>query len=72
MSLCYNKLWKLLIDRGMTKTELRRKAGVTTNVLAKLGRNESVQLDSLLKICAVLGCEIGDVVELVPSQEVSA
>lgn len=66
MALCYNKLWKLLIDKGMTKTELRQKAGVTTNVIANLGKNESVQVEALYKICKVLNCTIDDISEVVP------
>ena len=54
MSISYNKLWKLLIDKDMTKTELRKKAGVTTNVIAKMGKHESIQLETLYKICK--GC----------------
>lgn len=60
----YNKLWKLLIDKNMNKTQLMRKAGLSTNVIAKLGKSESVSLDSLEKICMVLSCEIGDIVEV--------
>lgn len=69
MAICYNKLWKLLIDRGMTKTELRLKAGVTTNVIANLGKNESVQVEALYKICKVLNCTIDDISEAVPEKK---
>ena len=69
MGICYNKLWKLLIDRGMTKTELRLKAGVTTNVIANLGKNESVQVEALYKICKVLNCTIDDISEVMPDTE---
>ena len=64
MAICYNKLWKLLIDKGMSKTDLRLRAGVTTNVIAKLGRNESVQVYTLLKLCKALGCGIDDIIEI--------
>ena len=57
----YNKLWKLLIDKGLTKTELRMIAGVSTNVIAKLGRGDSVSMDSLKKIYNALDCDISDV-----------
>ena len=64
MSISYNKLWKLLIDKDMTKTELRQRSGVTTNVIAKLGKNESVQVDTLIKLCETLGCGIDDIIEI--------
>ncbi|MBR2781571.1 MAG: helix-turn-helix transcriptional regulator [Eubacteriaceae bacterium] len=63
MSRSYNKLWHMLIDRNMSRSELRRQAGITTNALAKLGRNESVPLITLEKICAVLDCGLDDIVE---------
>ncbi len=68
MAVSYNKLWKLLIDKKMTKTELRIKAGLSTNVIAKMGKEESVQVETLYKICNVLGCEIGDICEEVVEQ----
>ena len=64
MAISYNKLWKLLIDRSMTKTQLRIEAGLTTNALAKLGKNESVQVETLLKICNVLDCSVDDIMEI--------
>lgn len=67
MAIRYNKLWKLLIDKGMTKTELRIKAGLTTNALARLSKNESVQVETLFKICDVLGCNLDDIAESVPT-----
>ena len=66
MAISYNKLWKLLIDKGMKKTELVKLAGITSNAMAKMGRNESVQLDTLGKVCAVLNCNVDDVMEFVP------
>ena len=60
----YDKLWKLLIDKKMMRTELREAAGISTNALAKLGKNESVQLQTLEKICAVLDCDLSDIVEI--------
>ena len=65
MSVCYNKLWKLLIDRNMNKTDLRLAAGITTTALAKLGRNENVNTEVLAKICKVLGCGVDDIMEFV-------
>ena len=62
MAINYNNLWKLLIDRGMTKTDLRIKAGLTTSAIAQLGKNEYVSLKVIEKICDVLDCDISDVV----------
>lgn len=64
MTISYNKLWKLLIDKNMTKTQLRLATGMTSNALAKLGKDESVQLDILVKICEVLDCGLNDIIEL--------
>lgn len=58
MAVSYNKLWKLLIDKEMKKVDLRDQAGLTTNVLAKLGKNEHVSTQSLEKICRILECEV--------------
>lgn len=65
MSISYNKLWKLLIDKNINKTQLCEFAGISTNVMAKLGRNETVQLENLARICNVLNCNVGDVVEFI-------
>lgn len=65
MRVNYNKLWKRLIDLNMSKTQLRKQAGVTTNVLAKMGKNEDVSTEVLCKICNVLNCQIEDIIELV-------
>ena len=59
MSVCYDKLWKMLIDKRMNKTDLKDKAGISFNVLAKMGKGESVSLESLHKICKTLKCDIG-------------
>ena len=64
MAASYKKLWKLLIDRDMWKEDLRLKAGITTTAMAKLGRNETVHMDVLLKICDALDCDIDDVLEI--------
>ena len=64
MKLSYNKLWKLMIDKGINKTQLREMTGITTNILAKLGKNESVQIEVLAKICDVLKCDLADIVEI--------
>lgn len=68
MAVSYNKLWKLLIDKEMKKVDLRDQAGLTTNVLAKLGKNEHVSTQSLEKICRILECEVGDILEFIPNE----
>ena len=65
MAVSYNKLWKILIDKGMRKEDLRLQAGLTTNVIAKLGRNENVNTEALAKICKVLDCNIGDIMDFI-------
>lgn len=64
----YNKLWKLMIDKKINKTQLCKAAGITTNAMAKLGRDESVPLETLEKICETLDCNIEDVVEITSDQ----
>ncbi len=64
MAISYNKLWKLLIDKGMTKTAMRKEAGISTNILAKMGRNEMVSMDTLAKIASVMQCGLDDIVEI--------
>ncbi|MBO5067830.1 MAG: helix-turn-helix domain-containing protein [Clostridia bacterium] len=65
MATSYKKLWKLLIDRDMRKEDLRLKAGITTTAMAKLGRNETVHLNILLKICNALDCGLNDILDIV-------
>ena len=69
MSISYNKLWKLLIDKNMTKTDLRLKADIATSTLEKLSKNEQVSMDVLVKICKILDCGLDDVVELKKEEE---
>ena len=64
MVVSYNKLWKQLIDHNMNRTQLRTAAHISTNAIAKLGRNESVSVETLAKICRVLQCGIGDILEV--------
>ncbi|GHV05345.1 hypothetical protein FACS1894217_02070 [Clostridia bacterium] len=64
MAICYNKLWKLLIDKGMNKKDLRRVSGVSTASIAKLGKGENITTDVLLKICKSLDCDITDIMEM--------
>lgn len=68
MAVCYKKLWKLLIDKNMNKTDLRTAAGITTTALAKLGKDEHVNTEILAKICKVLECNIEDIVEIIDEQ----
>ena len=63
MNRSYNKLWKLMIDKKMNKTQLREAAKITSNAMAKLGRDESVPVETLEKICNVLDCKIDDIME---------
>lgn len=69
MALSYNRLWKLLIDKGIKKMELRDMIGISNSTLAKLGKNEPVALTVIEKMCEILNCQIGDVVEYVPHQK---
>lgn len=65
MAADYSKLWKLLIDRKINKTNLREMAGISTGTLAKLGKNDYVSAEVLEKICVALNCEVGDIIEFV-------
>lgn len=64
MGVNYNKLWKLLIDKGITKTDMRKMADIGTATLAKMGKNENVSVDTLVKIAKALGCGLEDIVEM--------
>lgn len=64
MSVSYNRLWKLMIDKRISKTELTHMAGISTNAMAKLGRDEDVRMAVLERICNALNCKIEDVVEI--------
>ena len=65
----YNKLWKMLIDKNLSKTELTRLAGISTNAMAKLGRNEDVRVKTLEKLCTSLDCKLDDIVEVIPEEK---
>lgn len=69
MSVCYNKLWKLLIDKKMTKTKLCQEARISTNAVAKMGRDEDVRVEVLARICAALNCTMDDIVEVITDKE---
>ncbi|HQA59371.1 MAG TPA: helix-turn-helix transcriptional regulator [Acetivibrio sp.] len=66
MNVSYKKLWKLLIDKDMKKKDLREAAGISTSSMAKLGKNENVTTDVLVKICKALKCDISDIMEILP------
>ena len=63
MAVNYDKLWKIMIDKKINKTQLSEKAKITTNEMAKMGNNEIVKTETLLKICNVLNCKLDDVIE---------
>lgn len=64
MDVSYIKLWKLLLDKEMKRIDLKEKAGISSSTLAKLGKNEFVSMESVVKICSALHCDIGDIMEL--------
>ncbi len=68
MPVSYNKLWKLLIDKGMKKKDLIQAAGISQSSVTKLGRNDNVNTEILVRICLALRCDIGDIMEVVPDR----
>ena len=71
MTVNYNKLWKKLIDLEMSRTQMRLKAGISTKQLAKLGKNENVNTEILVKICEALGCNVDEIMDVVEQKEVT-
>ena len=69
MAISYNRLWKLLIDRKMKKKDLVETAGVSWSTIVKMGRNEHVSTDIVVKICAALECDVDEVMEIVPKND---
>lgn len=69
MAVNYKKLWKLLIDKGMNKTDLRVKTGMSTSTLAKMSNNEVVSMDVVLRICEILECNVGDVMDATKKED---
>ena len=65
----YNNLWKLLIDKNMTRKDLRKISGVSTASIAKLGRGDNITTSILVRICDALDCELEDIMQLVPDDE---
>lgn len=72
MKMSYNKLWKLLIDKQMKKSDLRKKARISSSSLAKLTKNENVTTEVLCKICQELKCDVADIMEFVPNTDLEA
>ena len=70
MAISYNKLWKLLVDRKMSKADLRKAAGIAPNTMTRLRRDEEVTLTVLNKICTALGADIGYIMEFLPEEKV--
>ena len=68
MAMCYKKLWKLLIDKNLNKSDLRERIGVSTTTIAKLGRDEYVSMEVISKICATFHCDVGDIMEYVSDE----
>ena len=66
MSVSYKKLWKLMIDKDINKTQLCERAKISTNAMAKLGKNEDVRVEVLSKICLELGCTLDEIMEIIP------
>ena len=69
MDVCYNKLFKMLIDRGMKKIQYRKLVGISEGTLAKLSHNENVSLDVIVKICRKMNCTVDEILDIVPSPE---
>ena len=68
MEFSYNKLWKLLIDKKMKRIDLMEATGIGTSTLSKLGKDQYVSMEVLVKICKVLNCNIGDIVDVVRTE----
>ena len=69
MSVCYNKLWKLMIDRKMKKKDLIALSGISRSTVAKLPHDDNVNTDVLARICKALQCDVGDIMEMLPDEE---
>ncbi len=72
MTICYNRLWKLLIDRGMKKKDLQRISGISSASVTKLGKNENVNTEILQKICTALKCDVCDIMEMMEDDRVQS
>ena len=67
MDVCYNKLFKMLIDEGLKKGEFRKKVGISEGTLSKLSRNENVSMDVIVKICREMNCTVDELMDVLPS-----
>ena len=72
MAYSYNRLWKLMIDKNINRTALRKQAGITSNAMAKMGKNQPVNMEVLAKVCHVLNCGIEDIVEIIDDENQEA
>ena len=72
MEISYKKLWKLLIDRDMKQKDFQSSAGISWASVTKLSKGEAVSMDVLIKVCKAMNCDIGDVVELIPKDNLDA
>lgn len=72
MAYSYNRLWKLMIDKKINKTALRREAGITSNAMAKMGKDQPVSVEVLAKICRVLDCTVDEIIEIMPDEEIKS
>ena len=69
MAISYKKLWKLLIDKDMKKKDLQASAGISWASVTKLSKNENVSMEVLMKVCQAMNCDIGDIMELIPTED---
>ena len=69
MRISYNKLWKMLIDKGMKKNDLKEQAGISSASIAKLGKGENITTDVLIKICESMNCHLEDIMETIQDDE---
>ena len=69
MDISYNKLFKLLIDKDLNKTNFAKEVGISTNTLAKLSKNETISMDIIIRICRYLRCDVGDIMEVLPEND---
>jgi len=69
MRISYNKLWKMLIDKGMKKSDLKEQAGISSASIAKLGKGENITTDVMIKICESMNCHLEDIMETIQDDE---
>lgn len=70
MAVSYNKLWKILIDKKMKKNDLMNLAGISTSTLAKMGKDQQVSMDVIIRICKSLKCNVGDIMDILPDENI--